>query len=154
MSTPLSHLLLAAALLAGCGRSLTPGADGTPSGTAGATGTTTAQCSAAAIGQPTYAGFAAAFFAGYCTRCHSSALVGPARNGAPPGHDFDTLAGARQQATHIDLTAAASPTGTVTNTAMPPDAPLPALDDRKRLACWIAGGTPAAARVASIAHAP
>ncbi len=33
-----------------------------------------------------------------CTNCHSSTLVGSARNAAPVGSDYDTYDGAKQQA--------------------------------------------------------
>jgi cytochrome c5 len=130
-------LLLSATLLAACGsKSSGTSATGEP------TATTVAQCTLKLIGQPTWGDFASTFFTSYCTRCHSSTLTGLARNGAPVGHDFDTYAGATQFLSHIDETAAANPMGTVTNTRMPKDPPFPTLDDRKKLACWIAGGAP------------
>ena len=43
------------------------------------------------------------FFCHYCTNCHDSSLTtSQARNGAPYGHDFDTLAGVMGPWDHID----------------------------------------------------
>lgn len=139
--------LVAAALLVGCGEARPPPARVGP--TTGATLTTVAQCAAAQIGQPTWAGSGPAdptrmeaFFSSWCTRCHGSTVPIQNRNGAPLDHNFDTYAGARQWAADIDRMAGASPAGTVVNPFMPPSAPVPALEDRKRLACWVAGGAP------------
>jgi uncharacterized membrane protein len=107
-----------------------------------ATGTTAQDCTAAGWTNITYANFAAAFFTSYCTTCHSSAVTGAARNGAPADHNFDTLAGARLFADHIDRMAGANPTLTVKNTFMPPLPPTPSDHERQQLACWIAAGTP------------
>lgn len=107
-----------------------------------ATGTTAQDCTAAGWTGITYAGFAAGFFTSYCTACHSSALSGAARNGAPADHNFDTLAGVRLWADHIDRMAGANPTLTVKNTFMPPLPPAPTDHERQQLSCWIAAGTP------------
>ncbi len=45
--------------------------------------------------------YAAGFFDKNCNGCHSSALAGDARYGAPAGFDFDTEAGALAQAERI-----------------------------------------------------
>jgi uncharacterized membrane protein len=89
----------------------------------------------------TYANFAAGFMQRYCTRCHSASLSNSARNGAPNDHDFDTLEALRRtHAGHIDEQAAAGPDGV--NTAMPPSAPTPGIDERKKLGEWLACGMP------------
>jgi len=84
----------------------------------------------------TYDTFGQPFMESYCTHCHSSTLTGDARNGAPEGHDFDTLDGILAVAGHIDEYAAAGPAGT--NTVMPPSAPTPSDEDRQKLGEWLA----------------
>lgn len=85
----------------------------------------------------TYENFGREFMNDYCTRCHSSALDGADRNGAPSDHDFDTLAGIRATTTHhIDELAAAGPDHV--NTAMPPTDPKPSKSERERLGEWLA----------------
>jgi hypothetical protein len=84
----------------------------------------------------TYEGFAAPFFASYCTRCHSSGNVGSARRGAPEGYDWDDRESIRAHAIQIDAAAAAGPR--VTNDMMPPGAPLPTPTERARLGQWLA----------------
>jgi uncharacterized membrane protein len=76
----------------------------------------------------------------FCTRCHATALVGAARQGAPSFHDFDTLFGIKVVADHIDETTASGPAAT--NTSMPPDSPKPSLEARQQLGEWIACGMP------------
>lgn len=88
----------------------------------------------------TYEGFGRPFMEAYCTRCHDSALVGAARNGAPNFHDFDTLNGIRAVADHIDETTAAGPSAT--NQSMPPDGSIPSLEERWQLGEWLACGAP------------
>jgi len=88
----------------------------------------------------TYATFGQPFMESYCTRCHSSTLMGAARMGAPLLHDFDTLPGITIFTAHIDETAAAGPAAT--NTAMPIGDPTPSLDERKLLGEWLACGCP------------
>lgn len=88
----------------------------------------------------TYANFGQAFMDNYCTRCHSSQLVGGARNGAPAYHDFDTQLGVQQVADHIDEAAGAGPDAE--NDSMPPDGTMPTLEERQKLAEWIACGAP------------
>ncbi len=88
----------------------------------------------------TYENFGKGFMTQYCTRCHSSELMGADRQGAPSFHDFDTLYGIRAVSDHIDETTASGPAAT--NTGMPPDNPAPTLDERKQLGEWIACGMP------------
>jgi uncharacterized membrane protein len=89
----------------------------------------------------TYEAFARSFMQSYCTRCHAASLSSSERHGAPSDHDFDTLEGLRATAAHhIDEQAAAGPGGV--NTAMPPTAPRPSIDERKELAEWLACGMP------------
>ena len=87
-----------------------------------------------------YGTFGQQFMESYCTRCHSSQLKGAARNGAPDYHDFDTVAGIRSVADHIDQTAAAGPA--TTNTAMPPGGAMPTEQERRQLGEWISCGAP------------
>ena len=88
----------------------------------------------------TYENFGQPFMVRYCTRCHSSELVGAERMGAPSGHDFDTRPGIIGVHEHIDETAAAGPNAV--NMGMPEEAPFPTLDERKQLGEWIACGMP------------
>ena len=88
----------------------------------------------------TYESFGKGFMTQYCTRCHSSELMGADRQGAPSFHDFDTLYGIRAVSNHIDETTAAGPAAT--NTGMPPDDPSPTLKEREQLGEWIACGMP------------
>ncbi len=88
----------------------------------------------------TYENFGKSFMEAHCTRCHSSTLLGTARRGAPTFHDFDTVAGIRPIADHIELTTAAGPDGT--NTSMPPDGTAPTVEERTLLGEWIACGAP------------
>jgi uncharacterized membrane protein len=88
----------------------------------------------------TYATFAAPLLTQYCTGCHSAALVGAARSSAPLGLDFDTLTDVRTAAAAIDRVAGSGPDAV--NTDMPPGAPRPRLDQRERLASWLACGAP------------
>lgn len=87
----------------------------------------------------TYANFGQAFMTQYCTRCHSSTLSGAARMGAPANHDFDTQIGVLRVADHVDQSAASGPAAT--NDQMPPDGAMPTLEERQKLAEWIACGT-------------
>lgn len=85
----------------------------------------------------TYETFGRKFMSDYCTRCHSSALSGAARNGAPSDHDFDTLEAIRAtDPAHIDEHAAAGPERV--NTEMPPTAPKPSVAERRQLGEWLA----------------
>lgn len=87
-----------------------------------------------------YDDFGVSFMASYCTRCHASTLTGPARQGAPTFHDFDTVRGIRVVADHIDETAAAGPAAI--NESMPPDGAKPSEDERRQLGEWLACGAP------------
>ena len=89
----------------------------------------------------TYDTFGQDFMTRYCVRCHSSALSGSARNGAPNDHDFDTLGGLRAtHLDHIDEGAAAGPDAV--NTKMPPSEPRPSELERRKLGEWLACGLP------------
>lgn len=88
----------------------------------------------------TYDNFGKQFMDTYCIRCHSSALTGNDRFGAPRGHDYDTLAGVQAMPEHIDETSAAGPDAV--NTAMPPGAPFPSESERRQLGEWLACGAP------------
>jgi hypothetical protein len=99
---------------------------------------TGASCPPAA--QPTYDSFGEQFMTSYCTRCHSSKLMGPDRQGAPLLHDFDTLYGVQAFIQHIDETTASGPDAT--NTSMPPNDPAPTLAERQILGEWLACGAP------------
>lgn len=84
----------------------------------------------------TYENFGATFMESYCTRCHSSELVGTQRQGAPLYHDFDSLTGILNVANHVDWYAAAGPSSA--NDIMPPDGATPTLEERTQLGEWLA----------------
>ena len=88
----------------------------------------------------TWTNFGQKFMADYCTRCHDSSRTGAARNGAPSFHDFDTRSGVFVVIDHIDETTASGPAAT--NTSMPPDGIKPTLEEREKLAEWLACGAP------------
>jgi len=88
----------------------------------------------------TYNNFGKAFMTTYCTRCHSSELEGPDRQGAPSFHDFDTLYGIKAVSNHIDETTAAGPAAI--NKGMPDGVPKPTDAERYQLGEWIACGMP------------
>jgi uncharacterized membrane protein len=89
----------------------------------------------------TYETFGRPFTEEYCTRCHSSALTGDARNGAPSEYNLDTLAAIRDVgAEEIDEQAAAGPSNV--NTSMPPSEPRPTEAERRLLGEWLACGMP------------
>lgn len=88
----------------------------------------------------TYETFGKKFMEDYCTRCHSSTLVGAARQGAPSFHDFDFVEGIRPLADHIDETTASGPAAT--NLGMPEDGNKPTLAERQQLGEWLACGAP------------
>jgi uncharacterized membrane protein len=83
-----------------------------------------------------YESFGHTFMETYCTRCHSNAVTGDMRQGAPADHNFNTLAGILVMADHIDEHAAAGPNAV--NTAMPPSDPKPTEDERRKLGEWLA----------------
>jgi cytochrome c5 len=84
----------------------------------------------------TYDSFGKGFMDTYCVRCHSSSLKGSARQGAEPGHNYDTLNGILPWLDHIDEHAGAGPM--IINTEMPPSGPLPKDDERRKLGQWLA----------------
>jgi cytochrome c5 len=88
----------------------------------------------------TYDNFAGDFFDSYCTRCHSSELMGADRMGATVDHDFDTRNGAYFVSDHIDELAGSGPDAT--NRFMPPDGDEPTDAERAKLSEWIACGCP------------
>ncbi len=84
----------------------------------------------------TYDGFPAAFFAEYCTRCHSSELTDPeSRSFATRGLDWDDEGTVREHLHRIRRVV-----GEV-NT-MPPADPRPGCVERRRLIQWIDDGAP------------
>jgi uncharacterized membrane protein len=87
-----------------------------------------------------YQTFGQTFMASYCTRCHSSAVMGADRQDAPIGVNYDTVDGVRAHAELIDLHAAAGPNAV--NTAMPPSDPRPSEAQRRQLGEWLACGAP------------
>jgi hypothetical protein len=88
----------------------------------------------------TYESFAKKFMSDYCLRCHSTAVSSAARMMAPGDHNFDTYADVDVFAAHIDQLAGSGPTAT--NTMMPPSAPFPSDEERKKLSEWIACNRP------------
>jgi hypothetical protein len=88
----------------------------------------------------TYENFGKPFMEQYCTRCHSSQLSGAERNGATKYHDFDSVAGVRPVADHIDQTAAFGPAAN--NMVMPPNGPFPTAEERTKLGEWLQCGAP------------
>ena len=79
----------------------------------------------------TYESFGAAFMANHCNRCHSEA-----KSGAPSAYRFDTVDEVRTHADRIFIRAAGP------NVTMPPGPTDPPLDERDRLAEWLACGAP------------
>jgi hypothetical protein len=67
----------------------------------------------------------------YCTSCHSSALSGAARNGAPVGVDLDTYAGAVANANRSNIRIQAN--------TMPPGGGVPA-NQRALFSTWVDTG--------------
>jgi hypothetical protein len=88
----------------------------------------------------TYDTFGEPFMTSYCTRCHSSTLMGSERQGAPLLHDFNTRSGILAFISHIDETTASGPDAT--NTQMPADGATPTLAERQMLGEWLACGAP------------
>jgi len=92
-------------------------------------------------GRPTAASFGRAFLETHCLPCHSASVTGPARQGAPPGVDFDTPEAVRLWAEAIDSHSAAGPSAV--NTSMPPASRhAPSRDERVRLGQWLSCGAP------------
>lgn len=92
------------------------------------------------VDPPTYGSFGRAFLEAYCTRCHSSAVIGAARMGAPSSYDFDSAELVRTHLDRIDGSSAAGPDAI--NTWMPIDGPAPSEAERRRLGEWLACGAP------------
>lgn len=88
----------------------------------------------------TYENFGEAFMGRYCARCHSSALKGAARQGAPDNRNYDSADGVRADLTVIDVNAAAGPAAV--NTRMPQGTPSPTEEERRKLGEWLACGAP------------
>lgn len=87
-----------------------------------------------------YENFGKDFMARYCLRCHSSQVKGAARQGAPDDHNFDSIDEVQGLRDHIDQKTGSGPAAT--NTDMPRNDPKPTLDERKKLAEWLACGAP------------
>lgn len=93
----------------------------------------------------TYDTFAAPFFEGFCTRCHSTernvdnncSVSAPdaCRNGAPTGYDWDDPASIRAHLAVIREMVGE-------RNEMPVSAPFPSCDERRRLVDWIDQGAP------------
>lgn len=88
----------------------------------------------------TYANFGQSFMRTYCLRCHSASVKGDARQGAPSDHNFDSVDDIRGLADHIDQYAGSGPAST--NTEMPRNDPKPSLQERQKLAEWLACKAP------------
>ena len=82
----------------------------------------------------TYDNFGKTFFAAWCNRCHSA--PDGDRDGAPDAYAFDTVEAIRAQKERIFDRAAS------TNDSMPPGPNDPPLDQRQKLADWLACGAP------------
>lgn len=82
----------------------------------------------------TYANFGSNFMDQYCQRCHGS--LSPDRQGAPGEFIFDTRAQVVQHRARIFVRSAAG------NDSMPPGPNDPSMDERNRLAEWLACGAP------------
>jgi uncharacterized membrane protein len=95
----------------------------------------------------TYASFGQQFMSAYCLRCHTKQITGSARK-APPDRNFDDLGSIRLSAKQIDQQAGAGPAAS--HEVMPPDGPSPALEQRQKLAQWLACG----ARSGGVAAVP
>jgi uncharacterized membrane protein len=87
-----------------------------------------------------YETFGRDFMQTYCVSCHTSALGGAARRGAPSDHNFDMLDEVQEHADHIALAAAAGPDAV--NNAMPPGGRQPDREERRLLGEWLACGAP------------
>lgn len=139
MALGLAACLAAAA--AGCGGGGHGGGDGEdPSGAPDAHVSLGEPTGALCLGGTTltYETFGRDFMEAYCLRCHSAALTGDDRHGAPLAHDFDTQLDCQGLASHIDRAAGAGPDAV--NDAMPPAEPRPTLEERYMLSEWLACG--------------
>jgi hypothetical protein len=88
----------------------------------------------------TYENFGQTFMGTYCLRCHNTALSGAARKDAPSDVNFNTVEQVRAESKDIDKQAGAG--ADVTNEEMPPDGEKPSVEDRRKLAEWLACGAP------------
>jgi hypothetical protein len=86
----------------------------------------------------TYDNFGKKFMQDYCLRCHSVNVTGNDRIGAPDDHNFDELVDIEVFKDHIDQYSGSGPSKT--NTTMPPTDPKPSLEERQKLAEWLACG--------------
>lgn len=98
---------------------------------------TRAQCPSTPV---TWSGFGQSFFTTYCITCHSTSVVGAARNGAPVGYDYDSAAMVRPHIVEIDQVAASGPGAT--NTSMPFRGVQPSIAERQMLGQLLACGVP------------
>src|SRR5207249_9533182 len=80
-----------------------------------------------------YTGFASRFFADNCLQCHSRAVDGPDRNGAPLDLNYDDYAAVAKDAARI--------ADSVRKGLMPPGVWLPP-SEIEELVKWIACGAP------------
>lgn len=85
--------------------------------------------------QLTYQNFGKGFMEQYCTRCHSTALTGSARQKAPTDVNVDTVEGVRASAGEIEHE-------TVSRGSMPPNGTMPTSTERQQLSEWLACGAP------------
>ena len=81
-----------------------------------------------------YENFGKPFLDANCQRCHGEPSEG--RNGAPSGYDFGSVEDVRTYKSRIFSRAAAD------NTTMPPGPDDPPIEERERLAEWLACGAP------------
>ncbi|MDI1475953.1 hypothetical protein [Polyangium sp. y55x31] len=84
--------------------------------------------------QLTYENFGAAFMNAHCQSCHASTATD--RAGAPGEFIFDTKSQIQRHRARIFARSAAE------NDSMPPGPDDPTLDDRMKLADWLACGAP------------
>ena len=84
--------------------------------------------------------FGQAFTSSFCTRCHSTALTGAARNGAPVGANFDDICSIRARVQLMDAYAGSGANGTFS--IMPIGAPTPTAAERAQLSEWLSCGAP------------
>ena len=110
--------LLVAAWLAGCGDKIDAMQETPP-------------CTQLASGAVTYTDHLRPWF-GLCTSCHSSALSGAARNGAPASANFDSYQGLVQFALEASQR--------IQNETMPPGSTKTTVTQKQLFECWIEGG--------------
>lgn len=82
----------------------------------------------------TWENFGETFMIRFCNRCHTASAVD--RHGAPEGFDFEDVAAVRKHAAHIYDRSAGE------NASMPPGPDDPPIEERDKLAEWIACGAP------------